>query len=35
MLASIGDLTAPHPEEHFEHGLRLIIDGIRLSVGCR
>lgn len=35
MLASIGDLTAPHPEEHFEHGLRLIIDGIRLSAGCR
>jgi TetR/AcrR family transcriptional regulator, tetracycline repressor protein len=35
MLASIADLTAPHPEEHFEHGLRLIIDGIRLSAGCR
>ena len=35
MLASIGDLTAPHPEEHFEHGLRLIVNGIRLSVGCR
>ena len=35
MLASVGDLTAPHPEEHFDHGLRLIVDGIRLTAGCR
>jgi hypothetical protein len=35
MLASIGDLTAPHPDEHFEHGPRLIVDGVRLSAGYR
>lgn len=35
MLASIGDLTAPHPEGHFDHGLRLIVDGIRLTAGYR
>ncbi|WP_329256040.1 TetR/AcrR family transcriptional regulator C-terminal domain-containing protein [Actinoallomurus sp. NBC_01490] len=33
--AAARDLTAPHPEEHFEHGLRLIVDGIRLTAGCR
>jgi TetR/AcrR family tetracycline transcriptional repressor len=35
MLASIGDLTAPHPDEHFDRGLRLIVDGIRLTARCR
>lgn len=35
MLASIGDLTAPHPDEHFHHGLRLIVDGIRLTARHR
>lgn len=35
MLASIGDLTAPHPEEHVDHGLRLIVDGIRLGAARR
>jgi TetR/AcrR family tetracycline transcriptional repressor len=33
--AAGGDLNAPRPEEHFEHGLRLIVDGIRLTAGCR
>jgi AcrR family transcriptional regulator len=31
LRASLGDLTAPHPEEHFHHGLRLIVEGIRRS----
>jgi TetR/AcrR family tetracycline transcriptional repressor len=35
LLASADDLAAPHPEEHFHHGLRLIVDGIRLTAGCR
>jgi TetR/AcrR family transcriptional regulator, tetracycline repressor protein len=35
MLAAIDDLTAPHPEEHFDHGLRLITDGIRLTAERR
>jgi AcrR family transcriptional regulator len=33
--AAAGDLAAPCPEEHFEHGLRLIVDGVRLTAGCR
>ncbi|MGI5226390.1 TetR/AcrR family transcriptional regulator C-terminal domain-containing protein [Actinoallomurus sp. CA-142502] len=35
LVAAADDLTAPHPEQHFEHGLRLILDGVRLTAGCR
>jgi TetR/AcrR family transcriptional regulator, tetracycline repressor protein len=31
LVAAAADLTAPHPEEHFEHGLRLVLGGIRLT----
>jgi TetR/AcrR family tetracycline transcriptional repressor len=35
LYATAGDMVAPRPDEHFEHGLRLIVDGVRLTAGCR
>ncbi|GAA3438520.1 TetR/AcrR family transcriptional regulator C-terminal domain-containing protein [Kutzneria kofuensis] len=32
-LAAIDDIPAPHPPEHFDHGLELIISGLRTRLG--
>jgi TetR/AcrR family tetracycline transcriptional repressor len=34
VLDAIHDLPAPYPEEHFDHGLWLIITGVRNAHGA-
>ena len=31
--AALAHVPSPHPDSHFSHGLRLILDGIRAAVG--
>lgn len=33
LLAALAHIPAPHPDQHFEHGLSLILNGIRASLG--